>query len=227
MQKKKVRVSSWLDEMSNPRQGGEDPRLAGVGMHRAAKVNPPTIERPLGFRRGPSCTHEQTHTRQNAKKRSQPEKRPRAPLPSAWERSSGGNTRAVLGRQPPPFPSSLALIDVWRGSGEGAKSSPLHDLRLVPVTSQFQFGARPRSPGGRRAPGTLASLWRVPGPEARPAVATAPTQSRLLPLDAWWLDRREGGWLYPPRPQHFRPRSRALPHCPQPRSGRPQGKGRG
>lgn len=161
----------------------------------------------------------------NNTKRSQPEKRPRAPLPSAWEHSSGGNTRAALGRQPPPFPSSLALTDVWRGSGEVAKSSPLHDpacARHFPISARCQAQET-----RRRAPGTLASLWRVPGPVVRLAVAAAPSQSRFLPLGERCLDRRGGGWLCPMHPQHLWPRPSALPHPAQPRSDRPPGKGRG
>lgn len=148
-------------------------------------------------------------------KRSQPEKHPRAPLPSAREHSSGGNTRVALGRRPPPFPSSLALTDVWRGSGEVAKSSPLHDpacARHFPISARCQA----QETSGRRAPGTLATLRRVPGPVARLTVAAAPTQSRFLPFGEWCLDRRGGGWLYPTRPQHLRPRSRRLPHSPAP-----------
>lgn len=98
---------------------------------------------------------------------SQPEKRPRAPLPSAREHSSGGNMRVALGHQPPPFPSSLALTDVWRVSGEVAKSSPLHDpacARHFPISARCQA----QEIRGRRAPGlsryTPKSFRRVPAP---------------------------------------------------------------
>lgn len=63
----------------------------------------------------------------------------------------------ALGHQPPPFPSSLALTDVWRGRGEVAKSSPFHDpacARHFPISARCQA----QETSGRRAPGTLASL---------------------------------------------------------------------
>ena len=117
-------------------------------------------------------------------KRSQPKKLPRAPLPSAREHSPGENTRVAFGGgrgwSAPTF--SLALTDVWRGSGEVAKSSPLQDpasARHFPISARCQA----QETSGRRAPGnTPKSLRRVPGPVARLTVAAAPTLSRFLPF---------------------------------------------
>lgn len=142
----------------------------------------------------------------NNPKRSQPEKRPRAPLPSAWERAfTGREHEGGLGARAPTFslfPGSERRLERKWGSGEifpaprSGSCLSLPNFRSVP------------------GPGTLQSLWRVPGPGAGLTEAPAPTRADSShSMNGGCLDRR-GGRLCPARPQHVRPGSRPLPDRP-------------
>lgn len=98
-----------------------------------------------------------------------------------------------LGRQPSPFPFSLPLTDVWRGSGEVAKSSPLHDpasARHFPISARYQA----QETSGRRAPGTLPSLSGAsPAPQLGSQWPPHPPRAASSHLvNGAWTAREEG-----------------------------------
>lgn len=120
------------------------------------------------------------------------------------------------------FPSSLDLTDVCTVSGEVAKSSPLHGpvgARHFPISVWYQaLATRKMHPRPNPVHSQISGASPAPVASACSSHCTRP--SRLLPLDECCLDRR-GGWLYPARPQHLRPRSRARPHHSQPQGPTP------
>lgn len=138
---------------------------------------------------------------------------------------------AFVGREPQEgpgaltptfFPSSLDLTDVCTVSGEVAKSSPLHGpvgARHFPISVWYQaLATRKMHPRPNPVHSQISGASPAPVASACSGHCTRP--SRLLPLDECCLDRR-GGWLYPARPQHLRPRSRARPHHSQPQGPTP------
>lgn len=188
-----------------------------IKKHKAANANPLNSEKPKGVRKR-LLPYPQARSLQTILKGPNPRNHqgPRY-LPPGSIRREG-----TPGRPFNPtfslFPRSDQCLERKWGSGEVAKSSPLHNPAAA-LPFPISFWCQAHATRKRRllpTPHTRKSLAR---PQPRgfgfqwPLHPPTADSSHLMNL-AWTAGGE--GWLYPSRPQHLRSRSRTLPHHSQP-----------